>query len=117
MSDSKSSAPALGKAEIHEIRRDQPLPSDRFLEEPRLGLTFDDVLLVPARSEVHPNMVDTSSQLTRDIRLNNREICCFNHLTRLDDPVGDQSIGRGRKGKQTANQTPHQRTCVVAASI
>ncbi|MFN2443403.1 MAG: IMP dehydrogenase [Thermoanaerobaculia bacterium] len=70
MSDSKSSAPALGKAEIHEIRRDQPLPSDRFVEEPRLGLTFDDVLLVPAHSEVHPNMVDTSSQLTKDIRLN-----------------------------------------------
>ncbi|WFR73964.1 IMP dehydrogenase [Prescottella defluvii] len=35
-----------------------------------LGLTFDDVLLLPAASDVVPNQVDTSSQLTREIRLN-----------------------------------------------
>ena len=34
-----------------------------------LGLTFDDVLLLPAASDVIPSEVDTSSQLTRDIRL------------------------------------------------
>jgi IMP dehydrogenase len=34
------------------------------------GLTFDDVLLVPARSEVHPREVDVSTQLTRNIRVN-----------------------------------------------
>ncbi|WP_072749961.1 IMP dehydrogenase [Rhodococcus maanshanensis] len=34
-----------------------------------LGLTFDDVLLLPAASDVIPGQVDTSSQLTRDIRL------------------------------------------------
>lgn len=34
-----------------------------------LGLTFDDVLLLPAASDVIPSQVDTSSQLTRDIRL------------------------------------------------
>ena len=34
-----------------------------------LGLTFDDVLLLPAASEVVPNAVDTSSRLTRDITL------------------------------------------------
>ncbi|MEL7021442.1 MAG: IMP dehydrogenase, partial [Bacteroidota bacterium] len=34
------------------------------------ALTFDDVLLVPAYSEVLPREVDTSSQLTRSIRLN-----------------------------------------------
>ncbi len=34
------------------------------------GITFDDVLLVPARSDVIPNQTDTSSQLTRNIRLN-----------------------------------------------
>jgi IMP dehydrogenase len=33
------------------------------------GLTFDDVLLLPGYSSVHPRHVDTSSQLTRDIRL------------------------------------------------
>ncbi|MFC9514093.1 IMP dehydrogenase [Nocardiaceae bacterium NPDC056970] len=35
-----------------------------------LGLTFDDVLLLPAASDVVPNQVDTSTQLTREIRLN-----------------------------------------------
>ena len=39
----------------------------RILEE---ALTFDDVLLVPAYSEVLPREVDLSTQLTRAIRLN-----------------------------------------------
>ncbi|OBJ73002.1 IMP dehydrogenase [Mycobacterium sp. 1274756.6] len=34
-----------------------------------LGLTFDDVLLLPAASDVIPAAADTSSQLTRKIRL------------------------------------------------
>lgn len=34
-----------------------------------LGLTFDDVLLLPAASDVIPATADTSSQLTRRIRL------------------------------------------------
>ena len=36
----------------------------------REGLTFDDVLLVPAKSEVLPRDVDLSVQLTKTIRLN-----------------------------------------------
>ncbi len=36
----------------------------------REGLTFDDVLLVPAKSEVLPREVDLSVQLTKNIRLN-----------------------------------------------
>jgi IMP dehydrogenase len=36
----------------------------------REGLTFDDVLLQPARSEVLPNEVDTRTRLTRTIALN-----------------------------------------------
>lgn len=36
----------------------------------RQGLTFDDVLLLPAASSIHPNDADTSVQLTRNIRLN-----------------------------------------------
>ena len=39
----------------------------RILEE---ALTFDDVLLVPAFSEVLPHEVNLGTQLTRDIRLN-----------------------------------------------
>ena len=34
------------------------------------GLTFDDVLLVPALSEILPGEVDTRTQLTREITLN-----------------------------------------------
>lgn len=36
----------------------------------RLGLTFDDVLLVPAASEVLPSEADTRTRVTRDIALN-----------------------------------------------
>jgi len=39
----------------------------RILQE---GLTFDDVLLVPAYSEVLPSEVDVSSRLTRNVPLN-----------------------------------------------
>src|SRR6476620_5668124 len=34
-----------------------------------LGLTFDDVLLLPAESDVVPSGVDTSTQVTRRVRL------------------------------------------------
>ncbi|SHE41401.1 IMP dehydrogenase [Desulforamulus putei] len=36
----------------------------------KLGLTFDDVLLIPAASEVLPRDVDTSTYLTKKIKLN-----------------------------------------------
>lgn len=41
--------------------------SDKIIGE---GLTFDDVLLVPAYSEVHPRDVSISSSFTRNIQLN-----------------------------------------------
>jgi IMP dehydrogenase len=41
--------------------------SSKFVAE---GLTYDDVLLIPAYSEVLPRDVDTSSWLTKKIRLN-----------------------------------------------
>ena len=40
------------------------------IKEIPLGLTFDDVLLRPAESEVLPSMADTSTRLTRGIALN-----------------------------------------------
>ena len=46
---------------------------DPFEADPRFrgtGITFDDVLLLPAASNVMPAEVDTSAQLTRKIRLN-----------------------------------------------
>lgn len=44
-----------------------PIDRNKFLFE---ALTYDDVLLVPAYSEILPREADTSSQLTRNIRLN-----------------------------------------------
>ena len=41
-----------------------------LIEEIKEGLTFDDVLLVPAYSEILPNDTDTSTQFSRNIRLN-----------------------------------------------
>ncbi|MDD9423399.1 IMP dehydrogenase, partial [Staphylococcus aureus] len=41
-------------------------PAGGFLE----GLTFDDVLLVPAESAVIPKDVDVTVHLTPDIKLN-----------------------------------------------
>lgn len=39
-------------------------------DAPRLALTFDDVLLLPGFSEVHPNLVDLRTELCRGIGLN-----------------------------------------------
>ena len=36
----------------------------------KIGLTFDDVLLVPAKSDVLPAETDVSTQLTKNIRIN-----------------------------------------------
>lgn len=41
-------------------------PAEKIIGE---GITFDDVLLVPARSDVVPRMADVSTRLTRQIRL------------------------------------------------
>lgn len=43
------------------------MPNEKFAKE---GLTFDDVLLIPAESDVLPKDIDVSTQLTKKIRLN-----------------------------------------------
>ena len=62
--------PPIGGIEIHEDEQPAPAGAARFAEGIDVGLTFDDVLLRPARSDIHPNFVDVSTRLTRDIRLN-----------------------------------------------
>src|SRR3954471_5077405 len=44
-------------------------PRPDFGADIPLGLTFDDVLLLPAESDVIPSGVDTSSRLTRNVTL------------------------------------------------
>src|SRR5215510_3674600 len=39
-------------------------------QEPRIGLTYDDVVLVPARSQVLPSEVNTHTRLSRHIQIN-----------------------------------------------
>ena len=73
MSDERvlNEVPVIGRiTDLREVERREPLPSERFVEAIPIGLTFDDVLLRPAKSELHPNFVDTSTRLTRDIHLN-----------------------------------------------
>src|SRR5438477_3408542 len=62
--------PVIGRVDLHEVELPESAPSARFAEGPQLALTFDDVLLKPAKSELHPNFVDVTTRLTRNIRLN-----------------------------------------------
>jgi IMP dehydrogenase len=62
--------PPISGIIIHENRDEAPLGASRFDAGIDFGLTFDDVLLRPAKSDVHPNFVDVSTRLTRDIRIN-----------------------------------------------
>jgi IMP dehydrogenase len=39
-------------------------------QEPRMGLTYDDVMLVPAKSQVLPSEVDMRTRLSRHIQIN-----------------------------------------------
>ena len=49
------------------LRRERLIVANKEIP---LGLTFDDVLLRPAESDVLPSMADTRTRLTRDIALN-----------------------------------------------
>ena len=41
-------------------------PSEKFVYE---GLTFDDVLLIPAKSEIIPRQVTTETKITKNITI------------------------------------------------
>jgi IMP dehydrogenase len=49
------------------------LVSERFMNSLKIvaeGITFDDVLLIPAQSDFVPSQADTSTRLTRNVRIN-----------------------------------------------
>jgi IMP dehydrogenase/GMP reductase len=56
-------APIIGRVDLREVQRTEPQPAERFAEQIPIGLTFDDVLLRPAKSEVHPNFVEVATRL------------------------------------------------------
>jgi IMP dehydrogenase len=58
------------KADRGPVRFDDPLPNGRSRVREDAALTFDDVLLQPRHSLVHPRDVTTSSRLTTGIALN-----------------------------------------------
>ena len=64
----QSKAPSARGLSRPADQADAPSAASRIRAE--VGLTFDDVLLVPAHSLVHPSNVNTSSRFTRGITLN-----------------------------------------------
>ena len=68
---SNSSRPAPPtKSDSGPVRFDDPLPHGSARVRTDVALTFDDVLLVPRHSVVHPSDVTTRSRFTRGIELN-----------------------------------------------
>ena len=89
-------------------------------ERIREGLTFDDVLLVPARSEVLPKDVDMSIQLTPVIKLN------IPLMSAAMDTVTDSrmAIAMAREGglgiihkNMSISQQASQRMCQLAQYV
>jgi IMP dehydrogenase len=70
LEDSSDLVASLRDATVQGLA-DDPLPTggDNPYKIAMLGLTFDDVLLLPAASDVVPASANTSSQLTKKIRL------------------------------------------------
>ncbi len=63
-------SPYMRDARVGDLSGDSvPTGGDDPHKVAMLGLTFDDVLLLPAASDVVPSTADTSSQLTKKIRL------------------------------------------------
>jgi IMP dehydrogenase len=55
------------------IRAERQLIPEKGMEKSKIvaeGITFDDVLLIPSRSDFVPSQADTGTQLTRGIRIN-----------------------------------------------
>ena len=74
-----------------------------FKEIP-LALTFDDVLLRPAASEVLPSMADTRTQLTREIALNIPVISsAMDTVTEADMAIAVSPPDTGRLGGPCAH--------------
>ena len=62
------------------------------------GLTFDDVLLIPARSDVVPSETDTSTQFTRNIRCKYRSALAAMDTACSKKLSGDRHMQQGGIG-------------------
>jgi IMP dehydrogenase len=78
------------------------------------GLTFDDVLLRPAESDILPSQADTSTQLTRSIRLNIPVLsAAMDTVTESDMAIVMAQLGG--IGVLHRNLTVHQQCAAVRA--
>ncbi len=79
-----------------------------------LGLTFDDVLLRPAESDILPSMADTSTQLTRAIRLSIPVIsAAMDTVTEADMAIAMAQLGG--IGVLHRNMEPDEQAAAVRA--
>ncbi len=73
-SDSQANpGPSAAQSRAPGTRADTSAPPQPTIPDPKIvsdGITFDDVLLIPARSGVMPSDADTSTRLTSTIRIN-----------------------------------------------
>ena len=63
----------MKKGKTDTVRLNSPKSRPQQTSERRIiaeGITFDDVLLIPAKSDFVPSQADTSTQLTNNIRIN-----------------------------------------------
>ena len=80
----------------------------------RLGLTFDDVLLQPGESSVLPSQADTSTQVTREIRLNIPILSsAMDTVTEADMAIVMAQLGG--MGVLHRNLTPEEQAAAVRA--
>jgi IMP dehydrogenase len=82
--------------------------------EIRLGLTFDDVLLQPGESSVLPSQADTSTRVTREIRLNIPILSsAMDTVTEADMAIVMAQLGG--MGVLHRNLTPEEQAAAVRA--
>ena len=53
----------------------------------KIGLTFDDVLLIPAKSDILPGEVDVSTWLTKNIKINDSR-----KHSKSDKKIGQEQV-------------------------
>ncbi|HEU6440053.1 MAG TPA: IMP dehydrogenase, partial [Terriglobales bacterium] len=97
----------IGKAGTGEV-------AGAFLNQPLLGLTFDDVLLIPQYSEILPGDASVTTRFSRHIALNTPVVSAAMDTVTEDGMAIAMAI-EGGIGVVHRNQTPEDQAEQVAA--
>jgi IMP dehydrogenase len=97
----------IGKAGTGEV-------AGEFLSQPLLGLTFDDVLLIPQYSEILPGDASVATRFSRHIALNTPVVSAAMD-TVTEDVMAIAMAIEGGIGVVHRNQTPEHQAEQVAA--